>query len=105
MAAKFLASSILLLPLTPILVAVAGSLATARLARLRWVVHMSVFAAMFFAALAAVYLQGVFDLSTIHNAGLGDGLILLFYLPVLIISVVLYTVVAFVIRRSGGPEP
>jgi hypothetical protein len=78
MAAKFLASSILLLPLTPILVAVAGSLATARLARLRWVVHMSVFAAMFLAPLAAVYLQGVFDPSRIHNPGPGDGLIFSF---------------------------
>ena len=101
--AKLFASFLILIWFAPVWIATLGTLIHVRLSRRRWIVHVAVLAAMLFAPISAVYLQGIVDPTTIQNPGPGDGLALLLYLPEMVLSFLIYAVIAIAIRRANRP--
>jgi hypothetical protein len=101
--AKLFALFLVLIWFAPLWIATLGTLVHVRLSRRRWIVHLAVLAAMLLAPISAVYLQGIVDPTTIQNPGPGDGLALLLYLPEMVLSFLIYALIAIAIRRASKP--
>jgi hypothetical protein len=86
--------------LAPILLAVLGRVVSTRLSSRRWIVHSLVFAAMLFALPALIYFRGLIDPTTIEGPGPGDGGIVLLYLAMLVLSALIYGVIAWTSYRA-----
>jgi hypothetical protein len=68
-----------MLMIFPPLVAVCGALLALRLRWTKWLVHFVVIAAVLVAPFFTVYIEALFDPTTLQYPGPGDGLAVLFY--------------------------
>jgi hypothetical protein len=86
------------LPLVPIAISVSGIAIASRVSRWRWLIHILSVIAMLLAPLLSIHLREIADPSLVEAPGPGDGLMLLFYLPVLAICLLAYGVAAVRLR-------
>jgi hypothetical protein len=101
--AKLFGLFLALIWFAPVWFATLGTVIHMRMSRRRWIVHIAVLVVMLFAPISAVYLQGIVDPTTIQNPGPGDGLALLLYLPEMVLSFLIYGVIAIAISRTNRP--
>lgn len=86
------------LPLAPVAISVCGIAIASRVLRWRWLIHVTSVIAMLLAPLLSIYLREIGDPTLVEGPGPGDGLMLLFYLPVLAACLVAYGVAAVRLR-------
>jgi hypothetical protein len=99
--AKLFGLFLVLIWFAPVWTATLGTVIHMRMSRRRWIVHVAVLVVMPLAPLLALYLQGIVDPTTIQNPGPGDGFALLLYVPEMVLSFLIYAVVAVVIRMGN----
>ena len=103
---KFLLAQYYWVPLAPIAISVCGILIASRLSRGRWIVHVAIVLAMLLAPYLSIYLREIADPTLIEGPGPGDGIVMLFYLTVLVLCLISYGVAATVLRlRDKKAKP
>lgn len=80
------------LPLAPIAICTIGATIVASLYRFRWMVHVVVVLALLFLPYLSIHLREIADPTLAVGPGPGDGLVLLAYLIVLVVSLLMYGV-------------
>ena len=80
--------------LIPILVTLVGGVLAQRAQGRRWIIHMCVFGCMLVALPAFIYLNGIVDPTTVESPGPGDAFVVLFYLLVMVLAGLGYSVFA-----------
>lgn len=86
------------LPLAPVVISACGIAIASRVSRWRWLIHALSVIAMLLSPVLSIHLREIADPTLIAGPGPGDGLMLLFYLPVLVICLVAYGLAAARLR-------
>jgi hypothetical protein len=88
----------------PIFVSIVGGVLALRAQRRRWIIHMCVFGCMLSALPAFIFLNGIIDPTTVEGPGPGDAFVALFYLLVMVLVGLGYSIFAGVLFWKRWPD-